>query len=204
MKKKGKNAFKIILDVGANDGRDYIHYLKNFPKSKVYSFEPDPRAIKFFKLNLKKYNKSRWCLIEAAVGDINGTIMLNMAYKNGKDWSLSSSIIDISEECVSKLTFNKQVKVDIMTLDNWYQENLNNDAIIDFIHTDLQGSEQKFIKGAQKTLENTRLILLECNETKTYTEAMTKEETNNVMNELGYRCIFEQANDLLFENQKFI
>lgn len=35
----------IILEVGAHKGTDTLGFLKEFPRIKIYSFEPDPRII---------------------------------------------------------------------------------------------------------------------------------------------------------------
>lgn len=35
----------IILEIGAHKGTDTLEFLKEFPRIKIYSFEPDPRVI---------------------------------------------------------------------------------------------------------------------------------------------------------------
>ena len=42
----------IIFDVGSRDCKEAIEFSKLYPNSKIYSFEPNPDAIKIAKKNI--------------------------------------------------------------------------------------------------------------------------------------------------------
>ena len=88
----------IILEIGSNTGEDTQRFLKAFKNPKIYSFEPDPRAIKLFKENICSPNSE---LITFAISNKNSYITLHQSsgrieYVAGKevieDWTASSTI----------------------------------------------------------------------------------------------------------------
>lgn len=66
----------LILEIGAHVGSDTRRFLNEFKDVKIYCFEPDPRCIENFKKNI---NDRRCTLVEAAVSNGDGEILLNMS-----------------------------------------------------------------------------------------------------------------------------
>ena len=188
---------KTILDIGTNDGAHSVYYRKCFPDANLYAFEPDPRAIMQFKKNLEPYQN--WKLYEGAISDKAGSIVLNLAFMGENNWSLSSSIAD----CIPghhSLSFPYKMEVPTTTLNQWVKD--EGIDLIDFAHTDLQGSEKKFISGASEAFKIIRYIMLEYGEKANYPEALSKEKTIELMAEHNFKDIINNNKNLLFENQE--
>ena len=144
----------VILEVGCNDGLHTREFLRLFPHSTVYAFEPDPRVR----------------LFDIAVSDVDGEIDFHMS--NGaptaecaavlpKGWDYSGSIrkptghLDVHPWC----TFDQIIKVKTRTLDGWCQQ--HGVDHVDFIWADVQGAEGDVIRGGSRALAKTRYLYTE-------------------------------------------
>src|SRR5262249_27963232 len=81
----------LILEVGANNGHTTEQFLQEMPNSKIFCFEPDPRAIRKFRKRISNPNVT---LFECAVGNQNGIINFNQS-SGGEEaggWDQSGSI----------------------------------------------------------------------------------------------------------------
>lgn len=151
IKKLLKKENPIILDIGANNGRDAREFLLTFKNPKVYCFEPDLRAIRKFKNRMK--DDSRCKLFEIAISDKDGTdiFYLSGGGKMKGGWDASSSIKKPIKPISEGAIFDKKVIVKTKKLDTWVKE--NNIKRIDFMWVDVQGAEREVIKGGIKTLK---------------------------------------------------
>ena len=198
----------LILEIGSHIGSDTKLILNSFRDITIYCFEPDPRCITKFKSNIKD---NRCALIEVAVSNTNGTILLNLSGGVNPDmpitegWDASSSI----KKAVSHgldypwLTFDLSIEVKTIKLDTWVIE--NNIKSLDFIWSDIQGAERDMIEGAINTLKITKYLYMEYGEISTYPEAMTRDETITVMERHNFEIIPElsdtgKTGNLLFKN----
>jgi hypothetical protein len=73
---------------------------------------------------------------------------------------------------------------------------------------DVQGAERQVIEGAVDTLKRTNFVFTEYGATSTYPEAMTREQTIEIMKEHGFELIPEHSpaitvkeGNLLFRNK---
>jgi FkbM family methyltransferase len=164
----------LIIEIGAYDGKDTRNFLSVFPKSKVFSFEPDPRNIKKIK-ELSENQSTLWgCgdrykLIEEAISDVDGPTIFYESHgvphwiKEGiTDWSGSGSLNKPKEHLRAHpdIPFGKGVSVFGRRLDTFIkQEGIKN---IDLIWADVNGAERKFLDGAKETLEITKYLYTEC------------------------------------------
>lgn len=216
----------VVLELGANCGSDTQQLLDEFRDIRIYCFEPDPRNIKRF----KKYIDDNRCLLEeAAVSNRDGQSILHMStgwpvsryskvfglYKlygliGRKEWTASSSIKDSvsHSEDWPWLTFNKVATVKAIKLDTWLRD--RNIGCVDFIWMDIQGAERDMIEGAVDTLKITRFLYTEYGATSSYPEAMTREETIEIMRQHNFELMPEYSSDaqvktgdLLFRNRAF-
>jgi FkbM family methyltransferase len=201
----------IILEIGSHIGTDTMRFLEAFRDIKIFCFEPDPRCIIAFKNFI---NDERCILIEAAVSNIDGKTILNMSggwppgFPGKGDWDASSSIKNSISHSDSHpwLTFNNKIEVITIKLDTWATENDIN--FIDFIWADVQGAERDLIEGAGHTLKITKYFFTEYGETSTYPEAMTREETIELLQKHGFELVpiysdESEAGNLLFMNRMF-
>jgi 2-O-methyltransferase len=217
----------VILELGAHTGEDTKIFLKEFKDVKIYCFEPDPRCIKQFKKFIKD---DRCVLIEAAVSNESGTIVLNMSsgwppnlvpwyfrllglskvymlfQKNEWDYSSSIKKSISNPESYPWLTFDKKVEVPTVKLDSWVKE--NSIKLIDFIWSDIQGAEKDMLEGAGDTLKISRYLFTEYGEVSAYVGALTREDTISLLQKNGFELMpefsslsDEKTGNLLFRNK---
>lgn len=155
LKKEGS-----LLDVGANIGYYSLYLL---PKvTSVYSFEPDPRNIKYLRRNIDQ--KANIFFIQKAVGEFVGK---------------TSFTLEESGE-VSHITHHAEldkntIEVEITTIDSFVKENsVRSEAI----KIDAEGFDIHVLRGAIFTLRTQRSIVL--------TEAKPSIELFEIVRKLGY------------------
>ena len=189
----------VILEIGANIGQTTLEFLKEMPDAKIYCFEPDPRAISFFKSNVSVGNVT---LVESAVGNENGFVMFNQS--SGVDeymgWNQSGSIRNPKEhtDIWPKVIFEEKIEVPIVRLDDWAKE--NNIEAVDFIWADTQGAESDLILGGMETLAFTRYFYTEYGFRELYDGQVSLSEIVDLLPEFCLKRLFPM--DALFENIK--
>jgi len=127
-----------ILDVGGWIG-DTALVFQEYTDRKVYVFEPNPRNMEMI-LKTMRMNDSRK-IVPVALGLGEREETLFMADTVASDTSFA----------------DKGLPVQVTTLDEWTK---HNDADIGLIKVDIEGHEQKFLKGAVKTIQKHKPTLL--------------------------------------------
>jgi FkbM family methyltransferase len=187
----------VIIEVGANIGQTTNEFLREMPEAIIYCFEPDPRAIKEFKKNINSPNVH---LIEAAVGNQNGSIVFHQSsgVDEYKDWNQSGSIKKPKEHTKiwPKVTFENSIEVPIVRLDDWI--NTLEIPLVDLIWADTQGAERDLILGCQNTLLKTRYFYTEYGFMEVYENQATLEELDRLLDGFSISRILNM--DALFEN----
>ena len=195
----------LILDIGCNNGGQSAQFLSLFPKGRVYSFEPDPRARASFK---KKVTDPRARLIDIAISAADGTTEFYVSSGVPSDewkeqlpagWDLSGSIkkpkkhLEMHPWC----KFEERIQVTTKKLDTWCAE--EGVTEIDFIWADVQGAEVDLIKGAEKSLRRTRFFYTEYNEKELYEG---QADLRTLMKQLpDFEVLRRYQNDVLFRNK---
>ena len=142
-----------ILDIGSRDCLEAIEFSKHFINSKVYSFEPNPDAIKIARKNSKEYKNHT--LIEKAVSDKNGYIKFypinpELTETTHKDGNIgASSMFKASGKYPIEKYVQKEIEVESITIEQFCKD--NNINKIDFVWMDLQGAEYLAFKDQRKT-----------------------------------------------------
>ncbi len=162
----------VILDIGCNNGDSTLKFLTAYENASIYCFEPDPRAIKRFKINLKGYHQVK--LYEIAISSRNGFITFHQSggqsekHKPVEGWDLSGSIRKPKEhlKVYPWCTFENQIEVPTMTLDHWLEQ--EQIKLIDFIWMDVQGAEMDVYEGAHEALSKTRFLYTEYDDKEMY------------------------------------
>ncbi len=166
----------LILEIGCNDGTDTLKFLEAMPHSRVYTFEPDPRAIKRFRGNVSDH---RVILSEVAVSATDGKATFYGSSGRAParsrrpgalaccfldEWDLSGSLC----RPTGHLTFSpwttfpesRRYQVKTIRLDTWLSNHPEIETI-DFIWCDVQGAEVMVIQGGTNTLAITRYFYTE-------------------------------------------
>ncbi len=147
----GEN-FNLGIDMGANYGA-YTFFLSKLGNQdiKIFSFEPIPRTYKILLRVIKKFNLKNVEPVNMALGNEEGHI--NMTIPNNM-----TGLAHIYSEREKKGDESQRIKkARIGKLDNF--DNILNKKV-DFIKCDVEGKELDVLKGAVRTIENSKPIIL--------------------------------------------
>lgn len=194
-----------ILDIGANKGTQSLWLAEMFDDARVFSFEPDPRAITRFKETVGDHPDVT--LFELALSDRDGTITFHqsgghhdpdLAAEMPEGWDLSGSIRAPKEHLDAHpwVTFEETVEVATTTLDSWCADQ-GVDAI-DFIWMDVQGAEIDVFRGGVAALARTRYVYTEYSDRELYEG---QRPLADLLDHLGrFRVVTRYPTDVLLEN----
>lgn len=146
---------KTVLDLGANVGQFAIAAAKLFQEVQIHSFEPDPEASQILRKNVSRFDNIT--VHQMAVGDTAGEIDFNVN-KNTQ----VSSILPLARARINAFPdaiVSKSIKVKIETLDNVFLDADLQRPIL--LKIDVQGYEDRVIKGAERILTRIDYIVAE-------------------------------------------
>lgn len=196
----------VILDIGCNDGSHTLAFLRLFENSKVYAFEPDPRALESFR---GKVNSERVKLFDLAISDEDGTAEFHVSdgipspeweELRPAGWDLSGSIKRPKEHLLTHpwCTFDETITVKTKRLDTWCRE--EGVDSIDFIWADVQGAEENLIKGAAEALRRTRYFYTEYSDRELYEGQISLQGIRRLLP--NFEVLYRFANDVLLRNKE--
>lgn len=181
---KGKG-IKTVIDVGANEGQFAKRITRHLEGVRILSFEPLPGPYR----QLHGWTKSEDVPVEAyqlALGDEQGTQVL----QHHVDHHPSSSFLentDLNESIFPHTTETKPVKVDIERLDEFVDENDLELQPEILVKMDVQGFEDRVIRGAEETLEQSKACLLEVGLRPLYEDQATFKDLVTLLADRGLR-----------------
>jgi len=163
---------KTILDIGSHQMQETEWMRKRWPESRIWCLEPDRRSVD-------------WCIRHGMVEKLGVTLLpfavtretgvydfwesTNGSADPDHEWCQSSSLHKPTQIGERKPTapcgFGKKVSVVGVNLDYIIPANFQT---IDLLWMDVQASELDVIRGATKTLKNTRFMMLEHNTSGVY------------------------------------
>jgi len=143
------NSFYII-DIGAYNGGTSLYFRKEFPNNPIVAFEPNPKMLEQNKNTLLNQKIE---ILPYAVSDDAGYIQFNIT-----NFAPSASIMQPDDKSnIFKVT--EKVTIQSITLDEVFLKKNQPDILL--LKIDIQGAELKALKGSIKTLQKTRLIIIE-------------------------------------------
>ena len=142
----------VVFDVGANVGRYATTVSSIFPAAQLYCFEPHPESFK--KLNSKDLSAKTFPI---AVGAENHkcTLFERVDYPDG------SEMASVHEKVITEFhnVDSVKIEVDMKTIDQiMEEENLDS---IDFLKIDVEGHELAVVKGAQKSIREGKIKVIQ-------------------------------------------
>lgn len=182
----------VILEIGANVGRDSQRFLDIFPNVQLFCIEPDPRCVFRFKQNIQD---KRCTLCEMAISDNTGymNLYLSTGHKPGHNtMHINSSSLSRPTGHLEKFpwcTFNESLEVKTMTLDDWAKQ--YDVKYIDFIWADTQGHERQLITGGKKTLSISKFLYTEYNNDELYEGQINLNEIVRLLIDFKIRMCFD-------------
>lgn len=180
--------FHSIIDIGANAGQFAEKARALFPNAKIHSFEPIPELFEMLK---KKFSNDK--LFEAYPFALGMTTEKGVFNRN--DFSDSSSFLKMESRHFKEFPRTKNtrtIEVDILPLDN-FKEKLELSSPY-LVKIDVQGFEDKVIKGGEMILANARMILIEVGFESLYQGQPLFEDIYFILSSLGFkfRGVYEQ------------
>lgn len=156
------NTEDVCIDIGANIGLHTILLSKLVgDEGKVYAFEPVPYNLKKLNTNLSLSRCNNVYIVDKAVADINGEMVINMMHENSYDQGSASLVMNefLSEESKSL----SQSKVKTIKLEDFVE--INQLEKINFIKMDIEGFEYWALKcfGKKVLLEMKPKMIIEYN-----------------------------------------
>lgn len=132
------------------DSHEIDWFLKHYPGSKIWAFEPVPST--FNGLSIKYEYNPRVKIMAAAVGDIDGIIKFRINSPAG-----ASSLLpwDASKDKPASWVTTKEIDVVTCTLDEFCES--NHIDSIDLLFMDAQGAEDLVIQGAERLRQSRKI-----------------------------------------------
>lgn len=183
----------IILEAGASDGESTLMMLQLWPQSRIYAFEPFPRAYQILEQNTRLYtNVSRFPMAlgnKVGVTDFYISRHPNSYQSSEEDPGYSSSILSPFTSIWNEpnVKFEEIIQVPITILDLWAEEHKIDK--IDFMWLDMQGAEGLMLEASPKILKTVKVIQTEYSNRQFYEGTMVFEELHYFMAKNGFKLI---------------
>jgi FkbM family methyltransferase len=169
----------IILDIGCNMGAWTLPVCNRFPDHTIHAFDCQEPLINCLDrtINLNKLEKVKTYLV--AVSDVDGEIEFPSLNYN---WGSNFGAFEL-EPVIRNSDFNgvtlpgKYTKIPSRTIDSFEFDNVG------LIKIDVEGMELKVLKGAVKTLQKCKSVVLFENHKTDYNEVVT------LLNHINYQII---------------
>ena len=139
-------ANKDIIDAGAYIGDSSLAFSK-LTSSNVHAFEPFVESFNKLLENIKLNDVDNIVPVEASLSDKNGEEKIYLSGNNVQGITSDESFRH----------FDKSFTVETMTIDKYVQDNNLN---VGFIKVDVEGTEQRLLKGAIETIKSQKPFLI--------------------------------------------
>lgn len=132
----------IFVDAGAYEGDTAVFFKEKFKLKHLYAFEPDNKNYKILEYNCKLAGKEHFTLIQAGLSNQSGTARLSS--KGGE----------------SRLSTDKNDQVmNLLKLDDYWQENVASSQKISLIKMDIEGAEISALQGMKNIIREQKPVL---------------------------------------------
>jgi FkbM family methyltransferase len=148
-------AVQTVLDVGANLGQFSSEIRRLLPDVNIYAFEPLPDC--FAKLQSAFSGDPHFHAFNIGLGEVSG----EMAFERNQ-FSVSSSFLEKTEAHTGAFPFTADTSKEMVKVDRLdaVAENLNL-AFPLLLKIDVQGFEDRVLRGGEVTARKAQIILLE-------------------------------------------
>jgi len=208
IRKHFNSGIDVIFDVGCYKG-SFIEICLNIYKSnfKIYAFEAENKIYE----RLKRYKSYKNINIyNFGISDKDGLLDFNVSYQEGTSTFSSlnnnSKYLNFKSKVLGKKIFSEKQKVEVKKIDSFCLT--NNIKKIDLLKIDTEGHEMSVLLGAEKSMKNIKVILLEVSEHDMYQSYdNTKIDDflvkNNFKLTKHFRTPFQKWEDRIYINKNF-
>jgi FkbM family methyltransferase len=170
-----------LLDLGANDGQHGASLARHFSVAHAYFFEPQPQYAEALRLVAAGIGHAR--VFQIALGDAEGEAELySMAH------APSSSLLPPDETLLRDFPqheVRQRVRVPVRCLDSVLASHPLQEDV--FIKMDVQGFEDRVIRGGRTTFRRARAVLVEMSFVPLFAGQSLFEEVHDLLVECGLR-----------------
>lgn len=170
-----------IIDVGAYIGSFAFAMRTMSPKAAIHSF--DPMADNIEKLSRLMQSDQNFHSYQTALGDRQGSIDF---WKSS--FPASSSVLQMDEshkQAFPESSMNEKMKVPIARLDDFLETMQLGGNVL--LKIDVQGFELAVLKGAEKTLQQTRQIITEVSYRRLYKDQALFDDVYKFLLQKGFQ-----------------
>jgi FkbM family methyltransferase len=173
---------RTVLDIGANSGQFSRAIRSVLPRATIHAFEPLREPCR--ELKLLAATDAYMVVHDFALGDadIETTIMAN-------EFTPASSLLPMAELHKTAYPETRHARpqpIRVCTLDHWSERVTIEEPL--FIKLDVQGYEDRVIRGGQQTLRRAVAVLSEVCFYPLYEGQLLFDELHGLFKSLGFRC----------------
>src|SRR5579871_5376753 len=147
----------VFVEIGAYCGKETCLTAQIWPKSKVYAFEPNPRAFALLNKAVREQKMNNVKIYPVAVSDHNGSASLYLCYgPNGNDLTYEphSSLLPPSDSMLVEYQ-GPSIDVPCIVLKDWCEQNQIDH--IDVLRLATEGLELSILQSSIDVLENIKI-----------------------------------------------
>jgi FkbM family methyltransferase len=174
-----------VIDVGANEGQFARMILGFFPEAALYCFEPLEGP--FRKLSAWAQDRSDQVrCFQLALGDREGEAEMHLHLNH----TPSSSLLAATDTChrlYPQTKSESMARIRLSTLDNALEEILDRMRGETFLKLDVQGYEDRVLRGGRSVLSKCRVVMLEVCLDPLYEEQANYHGLVQLLREAGFR-----------------
>jgi FkbM family methyltransferase len=173
--------FGTVLDIGANVGQFAGLIQKYLPDASLYSFEPIPECYNALVLKMKSHTNFK--SFNLALGDLDGETDFFVS-----EFSPSSSLLPMGKlhrELFPETASSVIRPVTIARLDSLANQIVVNGNLL--IKMDVQGAEDKIIRGGIEFFKRANAVLTEISYESMYVGQPLFRDIHSMLDELGFR-----------------
>jgi FkbM family methyltransferase len=175
----------LAIDIGAHEGQSAVAIRQEFPNARVLSIEPSPHT--FARLQARAGENGFECF-NLALGEAEGTRDFN-CYEH----SQCNSLLPPDPARHAAIETLRQpanvVRVPVTTLDRFMHERDLAEAEVHYLKVDVQGFEDRVLRGAPVTLAKTRHVLIEVSFCRAYADGCLVDEVCQLIGGQGFKLI---------------
>ena len=179
-KEFSQDSVRILVDVGAHEGLYASRASRYFSLSRTILVEPLPK----FAEKLRKLNLPGAEVVQAALSDSIGeaSFAVNQTEQASSLFEVNS---DMSDAYKLDMAVAEKISVQVSTLDQLTATSKL--ERIDLLKIDVQGAERELLRGARKTMGNTKYIQIEVLFVEHYKGCALFFELDQILTSSGFR-----------------
>lgn len=181
-----------VIQAGAHLGQEVLSFMEMGCKRGIF-FEPLPTVLGELKAEVHKVFKDAGVVYAFALGENDGMVTMTTE-NNAKNRGMSSSCLEpeLHPTMSPDIIFDGKLEVPVRKLDAVMSsiELLGHDVSgFDYLCMDVQGYEDRVLRGAEETLRHVRAITTEINRAEIYKGCARLEQLDAYLGERGFRRV---------------